>query len=497
MASGVKGDLKEPQVLRLYDTLQGTVRVFEPMVSNRVKLYVCGPTVYDDAHLGHARCYMTWDVLYRYLTGLGYSVSYVRNITDVDDKIIQKAIKENTTAVEIATRFNERFQQDMENLNILLPTAQPKATEHMAIIHQAIGDLIDKGKAYQAKNGTVYFRTSACEGYGKLSKKPLDDLRSGARVEVDPDKESPLDFALWKPTADSDPFFWDSPWGKGRPGWHIECSAMNYAQFGEQIDIHAGGADLIFPHHENEIAQSECWTDKKPFSKYWMHNGFVNVSGEKMSKSLGNFATVRTILERYDANVIRYFLLQHHYRMPVDFNDEALSSSENRMRKIYRTFVRVLETLNIPVEDFASSKYQAGSLPSDYLEAMAEDVNTPKALAVFNALLGNLEKSTDVAQDFATLVAIWDSLGFSRLMKLQDETLPESVYQIASDLTLSWELGGTSKEALLSLLLEKRKEAKQNKDWALSDKIRDQLKAVGVILMDNKDGTTTYEVVKA
>ena len=305
--------------LRLYNTLPGQTEIFEPLEAEKVRLYVCGPTVYDDAHLGHASCYITWDVLYRFLKFLGYDVTYARNVTDVDDKILKRAAELNVSPHEVARKNYESFTADMAALNCLPPDQEPFATGHIPQMITAIQALIDKNAAYVTPEGTVYFRVSAKDNYGALSKKPLDDLKSGARVEVDPHKESPLDFALWKHVSEEEQakpdHAYESPWGKGRPGWHIECSAMNHAIFGKQIDIHAGGADLVFPHHENEIAQSECWLDlsgKTPndrFAKYWMHNGFVNVSGEKMSKSLGNFSTVKKVLERYDANTIRYFLL--------------------------------------------------------------------------------------------------------------------------------------------------------------------------------------------
>ncbi|MEM0951076.1 MAG: cysteine--tRNA ligase [Cyanobacteria bacterium P01_H01_bin.74] len=343
--------------LHFFNSSTGTVMPFhlhqKGLQQEPVKLYVCGPTVYDKAHLGHARCYTTWDVLYRLLCFLGYRVVYVRNVTDVDDKILNRAASRQVSPKTLAEENYQAFTADMTALNLLQPTQEPRATEHIADMIAGIETLIANQSAYVTPDGSVYFNVSEKADYGKLKfcstdpdvlAKNLSDLQAGARVELDSLKHAPLDFALWKAIDPDDPNGWESPWpsshekpekkGWGRPGWHMECSAMNRAIFGDQIDIHAGGADLIFPHHENEIAQSEAMTGVTPFAKFWMHNGFVNVSGEKMSKSLGNFSTVETLLQRYDCNTLRYFLLTHHYRMPVDFTDEALQSAESRLRKL-------------------------------------------------------------------------------------------------------------------------------------------------------------------
>ena len=314
--------------LKLYNSLSRQVELFEPLETNKVKLYVCGPTVYDDPHLGHARCYLTWDVLYRLLLFLGYDVHYVRNLTDVDDKILNRALERGVSAEVVTNENIKSFHDGMSGLNLLSPTTEPRATSYVSDMVTFIETLIQKGFAYATPDGDVYYDSSKKDDYGKLCQQPLDDLQAGARVQVDEHKRSPLDFVLWKHAKPDEVLKWPSPWGdqnkEGRPGWHIECSTMIHEVLGAQIDIHAGGCDLIFPHHENEIAQSEAFTGLSPFVKYWMHNGFVNVSGEKMSKSLGNFTTLPSILTQYEADTIRYFVLTNHYRMPVDFNDEAL-----------------------------------------------------------------------------------------------------------------------------------------------------------------------------
>ncbi len=316
-------------MLKLQNTLSNTLEEFKPLKGNTVTMYVCGPTVYDYPHLGHARCYITWDILYRYLKFLGYDVKYCRNVTDVDDKILAKAHNENTTAEAISSKYYQIFADAMKALNNLQPDFEPRATKTIGEMIALVKLLISKGYAYEA-DGDVYFRVKKFDGYGKLSKQPIDDLEAGARVETSSKKEDALDFALWKKDEENG---YKSPWGVGRPGWHIECSAMSKKYLGEQIDIHAGGADLIFPHHENEIAQSEA-ASGKDFVKYWLHNGFVTINKEKMSKSLKNFVTINALLEHYDADTIRFFILTNHYRMPVEFNDEALLSAKTGFKRL-------------------------------------------------------------------------------------------------------------------------------------------------------------------
>jgi len=489
--------MSEPiQGLKLFNTLSGGVETFTPLdpAGKQVKMYVCGPTVYDDAHLGHARCYITWDVLYRFLKFLGYDVKYVRNVTDVDDKILNRAAERGEAPSQLAERNYVSFSQDMQALNVLPPDEEPRATHYIAEMLSGIQALIANGAAYVSKDGSVYFRVSAKADYGKLSKKPLDDLKSGARVEVDPDKESPLDFALWKAVPLKDANGWESPWpaegeskGWGRPGWHMECSAMNHAVFGDQIDIHAGGADLIFPHHENEIAQSEAWTGHAPFSKYWMHNGFVNVSGSKMSKSLGNFATIKTVLERYDANVIRYFLLTNHYRMPVDFNDEALQAAENWVIKAKRALNEAKASLGLDLQAIAPAvvsnvdTVKAFAATEDaanfqaLAQAMTDDMNTPKALAQCNLTLSRL-RSDSTGEAFKVAVSMLALLGFD-LPLFFDEDSAKAALPIEE----------------IQQLIQQRRDAKAAKNWPQADAIRQQLTDMGLKLLDNKDGTTSVE----
>lgn len=534
---------------KLFNTLSGKIEHFEPMdtvaakAENRsikVKMYVCGPTVYDDAHLGHARCYITWDVLYRFLKFMGYNVTYVRNVTDVDDKILNRANERGETPAALAERNYLSFQEDMAQLNILSPDIEPRATAYIQEMQAGIQALIAKNAAYTTSDGSVYFRVAAKADYGQLKytsqdptvlKKHLDDLKAGARVDVDEEKESPLDFALWKAVPTTDPHGWESPWpaqnqehssskGWGRPGWHMECSAMNHAVFGEQIDIHAGGADLIFPHHENEIAQSEAWTGKQPFAKYWLHNGFVNVSGEKMSKSLGNFSTIKTLLKRYDANTIRHFLLTNGYRMPVDFNDEALQSSENWVKTRHKWLKQAIQTLNYDLQTVerlilptmtaleATSKHEQEAEASadffSFIQGMANDLNTSDALAKLNAGLARLKtedvspKHTDALQ---MTLSMWTLLGFSitpLFAEQQDVVLPhaelEALYQTITGTPYQKNNSpSTDAKPLLEDLLGQRKQAKQNKDWAKADAIRQQLTSLGLQLLDHKDGTSTVE----
>lgn len=510
-----------PVQVRLWNTLTAALEEFEPLDADaarregrpvRVNMYVCGPTVYDDAHLGHARCYVTWDTLVRFLRFVGYDVVYVRNVTDVDDKILNRAKARGEAPVTLAERNYQRFREDMAALNVSPPTHEPRATAYIAEMQTGIRALLDRGAAYATDDGSVYFRVSAKPDYGKLKyatddparlRKHLDDLKAEARVETEPGKESPLDFALWKAVPGNDPNGWESPWpdrtvagasgkGWGRPGWHMECSAMNYAVFGDRIDIHAGGADLIFPHHENEIAQSEAWTGKEPFARYWLHNGFVNVSGEKMSKSLGNFSTIKALLERYDANTIRYFLLTNGYRMPVDFNEEALESARDwwirnkrRLNAAWQTAAAVPDLREVLEKDWPALSADNPELAAEldeFVRAMAQDMNTPQALGILNKLLKRIG-SADARQPngLAAACVMLSTLGFD--LSEIGETTPAK--------TLS---DGISDEvASLKELLLQRRQAKAQKDWPQADAIRKQLLELGFQLLDNKDGTTTLE----
>ena len=455
--------------MRLHNSYTNQIEQFDTIEPNKVKMYVCGPTVYDNAHLGHARCYITWDILYRYLKFRGYDVTYCRNVTDVDDKILKKAEKEGKTPEEVSTYWYNRFSESMKALNNLKPDIEPFATKTLGEMISIVKDLINKGYAYES-NGDVYFRVKKFPKYGYLSKQPIDQLESGARIEVGDQKEDPLDFALWKK---DEKFGYNSPWGVGRPGWHIECSAMSRKYLGKTIDIHAGGADLIFPHHENEIAQSEC-ANGCQFVNYWLHNGFVTINKEKMSKSLGNFLTIDDLLKKYDSNTIRFFILTNHYRMPVEFSDEALQSAANgvkRMLNAKRTPVN--ETLDITQYD----EYK------EFVKAMDDDLNTSKALAVLFDLTGKANKDVDYA--FTLLYKLASVLGFTfEKAKLSEEELKGKLEEISN------ELG--EKYSSMEELIEKRKEARAVKNWEFADKVRIALDKVGIVLKDSKEGTVWY-----
>lgn len=453
--------------MRLHNSYTNQVEEFKPIEENKVKMYVCGPTVYDNAHLGHARCYITWDVLYRYLKFKGYDVTYCRNVTDVDDKILKKAEKEGKTPEEVSQFWYKKFSDSMKALNNLKPDIEPFATKTLGEMIAINKDLINKGFAYEA-NGDVYFRVKKFPKYGYLSKQPIDQLESGARIEVGEQKEDPLDFALWKK---DEKFGYKSPWGVGRPGWHIECSAMSRKHLGKTIDIHAGGADLIFPHHENEIAQSECANGCK-FVNYWLHNGFVTINKEKMSKSLGNFLTIDDLLKNYDANTIRFFILTNHYRMPVEFSDEALQAAANgvkRMLNAKRTPID--ETLDLTQFD----EYK------EFVDAMDDDLNTSKALAVLFDLTNKANK--DVPYAFTLLHKLAETLGFTfAKATLSEDELKAKLEEISKELGENYD----SMEAVI----ETRKQARAGKNWDLADKIRVALDKVGIVLKDSKEGTT-------
>ena len=453
--------------MRLHNSYTNQVEEFKPIEENKVKMYVCGPTVYDNAHLGHARCYITWDVLYRYLKFKGYDVTYCRNVTDVDDKILKKAEKEGKTPEEVSQFWYKKFSDSMKALNNLKPDIEPFATKTLGEMIAINKDLINKGFAYEA-NGDVYFRVKKFPKYGYLSKQPIDQLESGARIEVGEQKEDPLDFALWKK---DEKFGYKSPWGVGRPGWHIECSAMSRKHLGKTIDIHAGGADLIFPHHENEIAQSECANGCK-FVNYWLHNGFVTINKEKMSKSLGNFLTIDDLLKNYDANTIRFFILTNHYRMPVEFSDEALQAAANgvkRMLNAKRTPID--ETLDLTQFD----EYK------EFVNAMDDDLNTSKALAVLFDLTNKANK--DVPYAFTLLHKLAETLGFTfAKATLSEDDLKAKLEEISKELGENYDS--------MDAVIETRKQARADKNWDLADKIRVALDKVGIVLKDSKEGTT-------
>jgi len=453
--------------MKLFNSYSNKLEEFKPIEENKVKMYVCGPTVYDNAHLGHARCYITWDVLYRYLKFKGYNVTYCRNVTDVDDKILKKSEAENKTPEEVSSYWYKMFSDSMKSLNNLKPDIEPFATKTLGEMIGMVKELIEKGYAYET-NGDVYFRVSKFPQYGMLSKQPIDSLMSGARIEVGVQKENPLDFALWKK---DEKFGYKSPWGTGRPGWHIECSAMIRKHLGKTIDIHAGGADLIFPHHENEIAQSECANGCK-FVNYWLHNGFVTINKEKMSKSLGNFLTINDLLKTYDSNTIRFFILTNHYRMPVEFSDEALSSAAAGVKRMLNAKqTPVNETLDIT----KTEEYK------QFTEAMDDDLNTSKALAVLFELTTRANK--DEKDAYTILYKLASVLGFTfEKAKLSDDEIKSVLDKINTELEKSY----SSMEDLIA----DRKEARTQKNWELADKIRVSLDSCGIVLKDSKEGTT-------
>ena len=464
-------------MLKFHNSLSNKLEEFIPLEENKVKMYVCGPTVYDKAHLGHARCYITWDVLYRYLKFLGYNATYCRNITDVDDKILKKADIQGVEPDVITKEFYESFENSMKGLNCLKPDVEPRATKTIGEMIAMVKKLIEKGFAYEA-DGDVYFSVEKYKKYGQLSKQPLDDLMAGARVEAGEKKKSPLDFALWKK---DEKHGYKSPWGLGRPGWHIECSAMSKKFLGDSIDIHAGGADLTFPHHENELAQSEC-ANGCEFVKYWLHNGFVTINKEKMSKSLNNFLTIDDLLKKYDSNAIRFFILTNHYRMPVEFNDEALNSAAAGAKRLINAASGCEKTSDIDNE-----------AKDAFIEAMNDDLNTSKALAVLFSLSDKIKKSAnkDDAQKYAcTLITLGEVLGFD-FSRARKEVSDEELRVMLEPLYKTFEIESSLEpRAALDKIISIRKAARDNKDWAKSDLIRDELDGAGIMLKDSKEGTT-------
>ena len=464
-------------MLKFHNSLSNKLEEFIPLEENKVKMYVCGPTVYDKAHLGHARCYITWDVLYRYLKFLGYNATYCRNVTDVDDKILKKADMQGVEPEVITKEFYDSFSASMKGLNCLKPDIEPRATKTIGEMIAMVKKLIEKGFAYESE-GDVYFSVEKYKKYGQLSKQPLDDLMAGARVDTDEKKKSPLDFALWKK---DEKHGYKSPWGLGRPGWHIECSAMSKKFLGDSIDIHAGGADLTFPHHENELAQSEC-ANGCDFVKYWLHNGFVTINKEKMSKSLNNFLTIDDLLKKYDSNAIRFFILTNHYRMPVEFNDEALNSASAGAKRLINSAAGYEKTQNLDEESVNAFK-----------DAMNDDMNTSKALAVLFSLADKIKKAKDTkdAQIFAsTLITLGEVLGFDFSLS-QKEISDDELKTLIEPLYKTFEIS-TSLEPKKALdeIISIRKAARDNKDWAKSDLIRDELDKAGILLKDSKEGTT-------
>ncbi len=449
--------------LYIYNTESRQKEVFSPINPNKVGMYVCGITVYDFCHIGHARVMVVFDTVVRHLRTLGYSVNYVRNITDIDDKIIKRALENGESIQTLTQRMIAEMHEDEAAMNVLRPDMEPKATEYMDEIKHMIETLIQKGFAYPAKNGDVYFKVKSFEKYGRLSGKNIDDLEAGARVEVNMVKQDPMDFVLWKASKENEPA-WGSEWGEGRPGWHIECSAMATKCLGNHFDIHGGGMDLSFPHHENEIAQSECATGEQ-YVNTWMHCGFVRIDDEKMSKSLNNFFTIKEVLKVFHPEVIRYFLLASHYRSPVNYSQENLESARASVGRLYSALELVA-----PAEATQGTEFEA-----EFMAVMNDDFNTPKAMAVLFDLAKEVNKSKD-----AGLAGLLVKLGNQIGLLEQDATSFFKSQPSQSELT---------DEAIEELIVE-RKEARTNKDFARSDEIRDLLAAQGIELLDSSEGTT-------
>ena len=474
-------------MIRLYNTLTRKKEEFETLEPNLVKLYVCGVTVYNDAHVGHAMSALVFDIIRRYLEYRGYNVKHVMNYTDVDDKIINRANALGEDPLKLSQRYIEAYAGELANLNILPPTATPQVSKTMPLIIEFIEGLIRKEAAYAAPNGDVYFSVISDDDYGKLSNRKLDDMQAGARIEVEESKDHPMDFALWK-AAKPGEISWNSPWGKGRPGWHIECSAMNLAELGEQIDIHGGGNDLIFPHHENEIAQTESYTDK-PFARYWVHNGMLQLGGEKMSKSLGNIVSIKDFLSKRDADVMRMLVLSGNYRAPLIFNEETQDTAEKNIERLKAALRHDSASASLsgvaprPERSETQTKErhvvegltsQADSAKESFVNAMDDDFNTPLALAALYELVKTINTARDGGANYEQL-------------KPAQSMLRELTNVLG--LRLQEKQGSSDDEAKVIALIEQRTEARKQKNWARSDEIRDQLKEMGVTIEDSKDGT--------
>ncbi|MCW9710319.1 cysteine--tRNA ligase [Avibacterium sp. 21-586] len=455
-------------MLKIFNTLSREKEVFTPIHPNKVGMYVCGVTVYDLCHIGHGRTFVCFDVIARYLRYLGYDLTYVRNITDVDDKIIKRALENKETCDQLVDRMVTEMYRDFDALKILRPNVEPRATHHIPEIIDIVEKLIQRGHAYVAENGDVMFDIESFPQYGKLSRQDLSQLQAGARIEISEIKKNPMDFVLWKMSKPNEPS-WNSPWGKGRPGWHIECSAMNSKQLGDHFDIHGGGSDLMFPHHENEIAQSCCAHDGE-YVNYWIHSGMIMVDKEKMSKSLGNFFTIRDVLNHYNGEVVRYFLLTAHYRSQLNYSEENLNLAQGALERLY-TALRDTDATVAPQggEEFVAQ----------FKEAMDDDFNTPNAISVLFEMAREINKlkgedKTKANQLAARLRELGDILGL-----LQQD--PERFLQAGAD---------DDEVAKIEALIKQRNEARAAKNWAAADEARNQLNAMGIVLEDGENGTT-------
>lgn len=468
----------------IYNTLTKKKEKFQTIEPNKVKMYVCGPTVYDFFHIGNARSFVMADTIRKALEYKGYEVKFVMNLTDIDDKIINKANKEKISAKDVAEKYSKAFFEDIEKLKVKKATVHPKATEHIQEIIDFISDLIEKGYAYNV-DGNVFFDISKFKDYGKLSGKKIDELEAGARIEINENKKNPLDFALWKKAKPGEPY-WSSPWGEGRPGWHIECSAMSCKHLGETIDIHAGGSDLIFPHHENEIAQSEARTGKK-FVNYWIHFGFLNIDNEKMSKSLGNFFTTREILAKYRAQELRYLYLQTHYSAPLNFTMEGLNACKKGLEKIETLAAYVIEQIDKNLEG-EIPEFNFNYYYQQFEIAIDDDFNFPKAIAVIFEFVREINKLISSENKL-------DSTFYKSVYEFLHKTA-EKVLSILNFDELKRKVERSLEDDLIDILIKIRQEAKINKNYQLADKIRDELAKIGIILQDIKDGVIYKKEIK-
>ena len=488
--------------MRFYNTMSNKIEEFETIEKGKVKMYVCGPTVYNYIHLGNARPIIVFDTLARYFKYRGYDVTYIQNFTDVDDKIIKRANEEGISVKEVTEKYIKGFFEDIEPLNISDDIIRPKVTENMPEIIEIIKKLIDEGFAYE-KDGNVFFEVKKFEEYGNLSNQKIDELEIGARVDIMEEKNNPLDFALWKRKKEGEPY-WDSPWGQGRPGWHIECSAMAKKYLGDTFDIHGGGQDLVFPHHENEIAQSRCAYHGN-FANYWLHNGFIQVNGDKMSKSLGNFFLLREILGKFPGNVVRLFILGTHYRKPINFSMDNMEDSRKTLKNIITSmnnFSEIIEkfsgkgshegevsdnTGNNSTNEF---KEKVNELDKKFMEAMDEDMNTPQALAVIFDQIKETKKFSVNISNGEEAEAL--NYSYNSLRKKLEEVL--GIVLFMEDENKNFKNNDKLTGNLIELLIKLRADARKEKNFKLSDEIRDNLKELGIEIQDNKDGTTGYTI---
>ena len=482
--------------MKLYNTMTNKIEEFKTIEENKVKMYVCGPTVYNYIHLGNARPIVVFDTLARYFKYKGMEVDYVQNFTDVDDKIINKSIEEGISASEVSEKYIKCFFEDINRLNILESVKRPKVTENMAEIIEIIQKLIDNGFAYE-KDGDVYFEVKKYKDYGKLSNQKIEELELGARIDVSEIKKNPMDFALWKKKKKEGEPFWESPWGQGRPGWHIECSAMAKKYLGDMFDIHGGGQDLVFPHHENEIAQSKCAYHGN-FANYWLHNGFIQINGDKMSKSTGNFFLLREILEKFSGNAVRLFILSTHYRKPINFSFENMEDTKKALQNIVKSmnkFEGIVEkyknekTVEIKNLDFSQ---KIDEFDKKFEDAMDEDMNTPQALATIFDQIRETNKFISVNKDelstiYAEIEKSYESLKrkIGNVFGIEIEMENSAKEEDGENMELT--------KKLIELLIKLRSEARSEKNFKLSDEIRDELKVLGVEIKDNRDGTTDYD----